>query len=756
MSKNKLLGHLKNVHSEIHVIRDGKNIILHEGDQVFLNDVFEHQVNNINIEKVDGEVIQIPLSENTLLNETFLTKIDFYNSSLEAEDHTEYPNDEIREVDNKEEMNSDESTPHQSLEIDSIISRTAEEFIASLDKNYTLLSTKYDGNDIIALTAIDNHGATVTKTIAVTVNPVNDTPRIDPIATQSVTEDGSKTITFHAHDIDTGDRLTPSVTATHGSATINANGDIVFTPDANYNGPATVVLSVTDGTDITSQTINMNVTPKNDAPVITPITPTSATEDGAVLQGSISATDIDSGDTQTFTTKNPPAGFTLHSDGSYSFDPSNAAYQHLAQGEPLVISIPVTVTDSAGASDTKTLTFNLTGTNDTPTLSTPVTTSVDEDGQKTISFQTNDVDTKDILSTTATSAQGTVTVSNGQIVYTPNANFNGTDTITVVTTDNNGASVTKTIAVTVNPVNDTPRIDPIATQSVTEDGSKTITFHAHDIDTGDRLTPSVTATHGSATINANGDIVFTPDANYNGPATVVLSVTDGTDITSQTINMNVTPKNDAPVITPITPTSATEDGAVLQGSISATDIDSGDTQTFTTKNPPAGFTLHSDGSYSFDPSNAAYQHLAQGEPLVISIPVTVTDSAGASDTKTLTFNLTGTNDAPVVSSSVTLAAGTEDTDLTLTAAQLLAHASDVDTGETAQLSVHNLQADHGTITDNQDGTFTFHPEANYNGAVSFTYDVQDSHGATVATSASMNLAAVDDAAVITGTGRLTF
>ncbi|WP_139151626.1 VCBS domain-containing protein, partial [Vibrio crassostreae] len=97
---------------------------------------------------------------------------------------------------------------------------------------------------------------------------------------------------------------------------------------------------------------------------------------------------------------------------------------------------------------------------------------------------------------------------------------------------------------------------------------------------------------------------------------------------------------------------------------------------------------------------------------------------------------------------VTLAAGTEDTAVTLTEAQLLANASDVDHGETAQLSVHNLSADHGTITDNKDGTYTFMPDADYNGAVHFTYDVQDPQGATVAASASMSLAAVADTPIV--------
>ncbi|MFA0521099.1 cadherin-like domain-containing protein, partial [Vibrio sp. 10N.222.55.E8] len=99
---------------------------------------------------------------------------------------------------------------------------------------------------------------------------------------------------------------------------------------------------------------------------------------------------------------------------------------------------------------------------------------------------------------------------------------------------------------------------------------------------------------------------------------------------------------------------------------------------------------------------------------------------------------------------VTLSPGTEDTAVTLHVSDLLAQAGDYDDGETARLSVHNLSADHGTIIDNKDGTYTFNPDADYNGAVHFTYDVQDPQGATVATSASMALAAVADAAVIGG------
>ncbi|MBF4359834.1 hypothetical protein EAY21_23770, partial [Vibrio anguillarum] len=71
------------------------------------------------------------------------------------------------------------------------------------------------------------------------------------------------------------------------------------------------------------------------------------------------------------------------------------------------------------------------------------------------------------------------------------------------------------------------------------------------------------------------------------------------------------------------------------------------------------------------------------------------------------FVIEGTNDAPFVHGDVTLSPGTEDTAVTLYASDLLAQAGDYDDGETAQLSVHNLSADHGTIIDNKDGTYTF-------------------------------------------------
>ncbi|WP_235588168.1 cadherin-like domain-containing protein, partial [Vibrio toranzoniae] len=110
----------------------------------------------------------------------------------------------------------------------------------------------------------------------------------------------------------------------------------------------------------------------------------------------------------------------------------------------------------------------------------------------------------------------------------------------------------------------------------------------------------------------------------------------------------------------------------------------------------------------------------------------------------------GDNDRPYCSSEVQLNSGKEDQSQTFTATELLANTIDVDSNDLGKLTVANLHVDHGSILDNQDGTYTFTPTKDYNGQVHFTYDVQDAHGGVTHTGASITLAAVNDAATFTG------
>ncbi|WP_170846806.1 VCBS domain-containing protein, partial [Shimia haliotis] len=143
----------------------------------------------------------------------------------------------------------------------------------------------------------------------------------------------------------------------------------------------------------------------------------------------------------------------------------------------------------------------------------------------------------------------------------------------------------------------------------------------------------------------------------------------------------------------------------------------------------------------------AIDQLGEGQTLTDTITVYSKDGT-AHD---ITITIHGSNDRPYCSSEVALTPGTEDTAQTLTKAQLLANTVEVDANDAGKLSIAGLRADHGSIRDNGDGTYTFTPARDYNGAVHFTYDVKDAHGGVTHTGATTTLAAVSDAAIIGGT-----
>ena len=124
----------------------------------------------------------------------------------------------------------------------------------------------------------------------------------------------------------------------------------------------------------------------------------------------------------------------------------------------------------------------------------------------------------------------------------------------------------------------------------------------------------------------------------------------------------------------------------------------------------------------------------------------------ASVSTTANINVVATNDAPVVTSVVNLS-GTEDQALTITTAQLLANATDIDSNN---LSVVNLSAGSNvTLVDNNNGTWTLTPAANFNGRVQLHYNVSDGQ-TNVPAVANINITPVDDfTSTIATTGELT-
>ena len=128
---------------------------------------------------------------------------------------------------------------------------------------------------------------------------------------------------------------------------------------------------------------------------------------------------------------------------------------------------------------------------------------------------------------------------------------------------------------------------------------------------------------------------------------------------------------------------------------------------------------------------------------------TTLSSAAVADDKYITVNGTYAQDVlPIGTATATLVNGTEDTPYIVSATDLLAGFSDSD-GDT--LTISSITPDHGTATNNNDGTWTITPELNYIGAVSLNYVVSDGQGGTVNGTQTFTLDAVNDPPTVTAT-----
>jgi Ca2+-binding RTX toxin-like protein len=333
---------------------------------------------------------------------------------------------------------------------------------------------------------------------------------------------------------------------------------------------------------------------------------------------------------------------------------------------------------------------------------------------------------------------------NGTFTYTPDANANGTVSFTYIVSDGAlSTAATATLAITA--VNDGPVAGAaVVLPALAEDTFATITAaqllaNASDVD-GDTLTVrNLVASSGTVINNGNGMWTFAPDFNDNTAVTFTYQISDGVASVASSASLDLTAVNDGPVAGAaiVLPASA-EDTAVTITSAqllaNASDVD-GDTLTVQNLVASSGaLTSNGDGTWSFTP--------AENDNTAVTFTYEISDGV-ASVASSASLDLTAVNDGPVAGAAIVLPASAEDTAVTITSAQLLANASDVD-GDA--LSVQNLTASSGTLTSNGDGTWSFTPAENDNTAVTFTYQISDGV-ASVASSASLDLTAVNDGPV---------
>jgi hypothetical protein len=584
-------------------------------------------------------------------------------------------------------------------------------------------------------------------------------------------EDGSPnpfSLTLHASDVDGyGLYWYVSTPAVHGAAYADGTGAtqvVHYSPDANYHGTDTFVVTAEDGDGgLDSITVDVTIGSINDAPLITEGTAvevimdedSSPTAFGLTLH----ATDADP-DTLTWSILTQASHGTASAGGSGGAKSIGYLPTATYNGTD---SFVVQVSDGM-ATDTITVNVVVRSVNYAPVISegASVAVTMSEDGSPTafnLTLHASDADDTWLSWQIATqAAHGTATVSgtgtSKAVFYSPVANYNGADSFIVRVVDGQGGTDSITVNVTVQSVNDAPVITEGTAVSVTSDEDNSpaafaLTLHATDADLN-TLTWSILtqASHGTASASGTGgskSIGYVPTTNYYGLDSFVVRVSDGQGGTDTiTVNVTVVSVNDLPVITEGATTSVTMSEDSSPTSFSLT-LHAGDTDgilLYWYVSSPAGHgTVTASGvgnSISVAYVPAANYHGAD------AFVIAVADGQGGTAATTVNVDVQSINDVPLITEGESVSI-TMDEDGWLTFEGLLLHATDVDLDPLTWSVI--TPPSHGFASASDAGEtmpVSYIPETNYHGEDSFVVRVSDGQGGTDTITVDVTVTSVDD------------
>ncbi len=546
-------------------------------------------------------------------------------------------------------------------------------------------------------------------------------------------EDTNLNITLTGFDVD-GDPLSFSLLnvltePAHGTLTGTAP-NLHYMPDLDYVGTDSFTFKVNDGYgDSTVATINITVTPQNDAPIAHD--QNLSTPEDTNLDITLTGLDVD-GDLLSYILLNilvEPAHGTLTGTGSdlhYLPDLNYVGPDYFT----------FKVNDGSVDSSVATISITVTPVNDAP-VAYDQALSTDEDIPLNITLTGFDIEgdllSYILLNTLTQPAHGTLTGTGASLVYTPDANYVGTDSFTFKVNDGSLDSNVATISIKVDAVNDAPVADD-QTLSTNEDTPLNITLTGMDID-GDLLTYILLNTltepaHGTLT-GTGASLVYTPDADFVGFDSFTFKVNDGSvDSNIATISINVGVVNDAPVAHD--QSLSTNEDTLLNITLTGFDID-GDLLTFillNTLTEPAHGTLSGTGASLVYTPDLNYVGTD-------SFTFKVNDGSLDSNIATISIKVDAVNDAPVADDQNLSTPEDTPLDITLTG-------FDVE-GDLLTFILLNTLTEpvHGTLS-GTGASLVYTPDANYFGFDSFTFKVNDGSLDSAVATIQIKVTAVND------------
>ena len=177
-----------------------------------------------------------------------------------------------------------------------------------------------------------------------------------------------------------------------------------------------------------------------------------------------------------------------------------------------------------------------------PTLDIVTQYTIDEDsGPLQIPYTISDPEGQNLSVTLGESQKGIFSndVPVGTLIYTPNLNENGSDNFDVSVSDC-VSTITKTVNVTINAINDAPEISTSTFISVKPNSTtNVIPYTVFDVDDDTIVTNFSSASKGQVIDNENGTYSYVPSIGQVGEDSFTISVTDGMETSSQVINVSI-------------------------------------------------------------------------------------------------------------------------------------------------------------------------------------------------------------------------
>ncbi|WP_353519166.1 tandem-95 repeat protein [Vibrio parahaemolyticus] len=575
----------------------------------------------------------------------------------------------------------------------------------------------WNGKETITFTAKEPSGESVSQTVNFTVTPV-----ADIVADKTtVVEDTPTIIKVLGNDTFEGDDKVVSLDAENGpkngTVIVNNDGTVTYTPDDNYVGEDSFTYIVTSGGVSESTTVNVDVTPVNDAPVAKYDTAITDEDTPVTIDVLPNDTDVD-GDKLSIESASVPKeqGTVEVVNGKLVFTPTENFNGHA--------EITYTVTDGQLTDEAK-VTVTVNPVNDAPTIKVDAVESITEDAVNTDTV----VATLTVRDTDTSEDQLTVSLennSNGYFVLVGdevkltqagvdavnNDELNLKDlTISASVSDGVNPTANDSDSLIVNRVNDAPTVENAIADQVLSEDFDTYTIDLNEVfkDTDSSLEFSVSGNNSIQISIVNGVATISPTADWNGSEALTFTATDPSgESVSQTVNFTVAPVAD------IVADKATvvEDTPTIIKVLGNDTFEGGDqVVSLDTNNGPANGTVsvNPDGSVTYTPNDN--YHGTDSFTYIVT-------SGGVSESTTVSVDVTPVNDAPVAKDDI--ATTQEDTAVTI---DVLPNDNDID-GDTLRIDSASVPSDQGTV-EIVDGKLVFTPAENFNGDAEITYTVTD-------------------------------